>query len=496
MGARLVVRVARALIGLATLTATVAATACDRTSIAATAHDSTTTSPPPVTAALSAHDWTRFGFDVGRSSASPDSIAIDSTNAASLTRTQISIDGTVDAAAIFLHGVTVAGASHDVLFVTTTYGKTVAIDASSGTTLWEFTPPGYSSFAGSAQITTTTPVADPSRQFIYAASPDGSIRKLAVADGRVVWTTPITTLPAREKIASPLNFDRGHVIAVTGGYIGDAAPYQGHVSVLDASNGGVLHTWNSLCSDRAGLLTPSSCSQSGSAIWGRAGAVIDSATGEIYVTTGNARWDGLTNWGDAVLALDANATHLIGNYTPANTQTLNNTDADLGSTSPVLLGGGLVAQGGKDGHIRVLKWSDMRGTVANSGGEVQLLSTPSGNALFTAPAVWRASDGTWVFAADGGGTQAWKLSGGQLTSVWRNGNSGTSPVVAGGLVFVYDPGGSLRIYTARGGNQVARLTMGSGHWNSPIVVDRMVMVPEGNANSHQTSGVIDVFRLP
>jgi len=213
------------------------------------------------------------------------------------------------------------------------------------------------------------------------------------------------------------------------------------------------------------------------------------------VATGNARWDGRTNWGDAVLELDANATTLVGNYTPTNTQTLDETDADLGSTSPVLLGGGLVAQGGKDGHLRVLDWSAMRGTTAHQGNEAQMMSTPSGNGLFTAPAVWRAGDGTWVFAADGGGTEAWKLTGGQLVSAWRNGNAGTSPVVAGGLLFVYDAGGSLRVYAARSGNALARYTLGSGHWNSPIVVDGMIVLPEGDANGHRTTGTLNIFRV-
>ena len=86
--------------------------------------------------------------------------------------------------------------------------------------------------AGSAQITTATPVADPSREWIYAASPDGQIQKLAVADGHAVWRRSITKLPSREKIASSLNFAGGHVIATTGGYIGDAPPYQGHVAMI------------------------------------------------------------------------------------------------------------------------------------------------------------------------------------------------------------------------------------------------------------------------
>ena len=110
-------------------------------------------------------------------------------------------------------------------------------------------------------------------------------------------------MPSREKIAASLNFEQGHVIATTGGYIGDAPPYQGHVAVIDAASGALLHVWNSLCSNRTGLLFPATCPASDSAIWGRAGAVVDPKTGDLLVATGNAPWDGHTNWGDAVLRL-------------------------------------------------------------------------------------------------------------------------------------------------------------------------------------------------
>ena len=148
------------------------------------------------------------------------------------------------------------GATHDAFFVTTTYGITLAIDAANGKILWRWTPPAYSHLAGSAQITTATPVADPSRKWIYTASSDGRIQKLTVASGHVVWRRSITREPSTEKIAASLNFANGHVIATTGGYIGDAPPYQGHVVVIAPGNGRLLHVWNSLCSNRHGLLDP------------------------------------------------------------------------------------------------------------------------------------------------------------------------------------------------------------------------------------------------
>jgi outer membrane protein assembly factor BamB len=459
-----------------------------------TAVDSTVHPVAPGDTTVAHVDWLRFGVDVGRSSDLAAPTGITAANVGALHRQQVSIDGTVDASPIYLHAVQIRGKPHDAFFVTTTYGKTLAIDADSGTVLWEYTPATYGSVAGSRQITTSTPVADPDRQFIYAASADGHVQKLAVADGHVVWSTAITQLPTREKIASPLNYFNGSVVAVTGGYIGDAPPYQGHVAILDAATGSLAHVWNSLCSDQHALLDPSACSETRSAIWGRAGAVIDSATGNIFVATGNATWDGRTNWGDAVIELSPDATQIVANYTPSNTAQLDDEDADIGSTSPVLLGGGFIAQGGKDGKIRVLSLQQIAGTTPHKGGEAQVVSTPSGADLFTAPAVARAGTPT-LYAADGGGTEAWGVSGGQLQPLWKNGNAGTSPVVAGGLLYVYDPGGSLRVYDPPTGHLVATLAAGSGHWNSPIVVDGRIALPEGSSNAHATRGVLDIWRL-
>ena len=445
------------------------------------------------TVAVSSKDWTRFGWDARRSSDDPHATGITAANVGSLTRQQVQLPGTVDSSAIYLRGVKIGGKSHDAFFVTTTYGITLAIDAADGKILWRWNPPGYSHWAGSAQITTATPVADPSRKWIYAASPDGRIQKLSVSTGHSVWRRAITLLPALEKIAASLNFAGGHVIATTGGYIGDYPPYQGHVALIDPKKGKLLRVWNSLCSYWHVLIYPSRCPHSDSAIWGRAGAVVLPGSGKLLVATGNALWNGREYWGDSVLELSAKA-KLIGNYTPTDTAKLNNDDLDLGSTSPVYLTSKLIAQGGKDGKIRLLSLARMRGTKPHKGHELQIVSTPSGSELFTAPAVWRSGKKIWLIAADNGATQAWSLSGGRLHSVWHNGNPGTSPVIAGGLLYICDPNGGLNVYEPATGKLITTLDSGGGHWNSPIVTDGRIALPEGNANDHATSGVLDIWR--
>jgi outer membrane protein assembly factor BamB len=433
-----------------------------------------------------------FGFDSARQNAGPTVTGITRKNVGNLVRRQVKLPGTVDSSPIYLHAVKVAGKVHDTLFVTTTYGITLAIDAGSGRILWRFTPPTYSSYAGSAQITTMTPVADPDRTAIYAGAPDGEIRKLSVANGRQLWATSITDDPTHEKLASALNLAGGLVLAATAGYIGDAPPYQGHVVTLDPTTGRIVGVWNALCSDRHQIIQPSSCPSSDSAIWGRSAPVVDPASGDLLVATGNGPFDGKTDWGDSVVVLSPDGKQLLKHWTPANQARLNQQDLDLGSTAPALLSGGYFVQGGKDGQLRLLQLAKLAGADPTTGGDLQAVPVPGPTDLFSEPATWQ---GTWVFLADSGGTAAWTLVNGRLQQAWSNTVGGTSPVLAGGLLYV-QWSGDIHVYAPRTGQIVGDLPIGDAHWQSPIVVDGRIAAGEGDANDHATSGVLDIYRLP
>jgi hypothetical protein len=112
--------------------------------------------------------------------------------------------------------------------------------------------------------------------------------------------------------------------------------------------------------------------------------------------------------------------------------------------------------------------------------------------VLSEPAVW---DGKWVFVGTGSGTQALRFSGGRLRPAWANRTGGTSPVVAGSLLYVAGDG-AVHVYLPASGREVATLSSGAVHWQSPIVADGRVAVAEGDANSHATTGVLDVYRLP
>ena len=147
-------------------------------------------------------------------------------------------------------------------------------------------------------------------------------------------------------------------------------------------------------------------------------------TGDLLVATGNAKFDGRTNWGDSALMLSPDASRLLQNWTPTDQATLNATDGDLGTTVPAVLSSRLAVQGGKDGKLRLLSLARMNGKgghSAKTGGELQTLPLSAG--LFTAPAVWKG----WVFCGTFSGTQAFRLVGSRLRQAWSNGTAGHEP---------------------------------------------------------------------
>jgi hypothetical protein len=467
-------------------------------SAATTSASAAPTSGPQLT------EWPEFGLDPQRSDATNQPTGVTAANVGQLQRRTVKLAGTIDSSPIYLRA-TVRSAEGSVIVATSSYGRTFAIDAASGKLLWTFTPPGYAGWEGGAMITTTSPVADPDGRFVYAASPNGLVHKLALASGHEVskgtWPVSVTRDPTREKMGAALNLDGPYVIAATGGYIGDVPVYQGHVALISRQSGKVEAVFNSLCANRREIIVPKSCPESDSAVLSRGGAVVEEGGKRILFDTGNATWDGKRYFGDSVIELTVPGLRRRQSFTPTNQAQLNSNDLDLGSSAPALLGGNRVLVAGKDGVMRVLNLSKLDGHPpggpARLGGEVQTLPTPGDTQLFTAPAVWHHGSETTVFVADFDATAAYSLRGGRLHQLWETPVPGTSPIVAGGLLYVYEPEtGGIRVYAPSSPKPLAELPGSPGHWNSPIVVDGHVIEPEGNANDHSGSGTIDIFTAP
>jgi outer membrane protein assembly factor BamB len=458
------------------------------------------------TTSVPAGDWPTFDYNTQRSGVGPADTGITRANLGSLRRITVKLPGTVDEAPIELAGITIRGRARDVIIVTTSYGRTLALDAASGRRLWEFAPTSIDPLLHTPQITTATPVADPDRAYVYVTTPDGYVHKLQVATGKQVWQTRITDDPHREKLAGSLNIADGELLVVTDGYDGDTPTYQGHIVTIALDTGAITHIFNTLCSNiRTIINPPSDCSASDSAIWGRPGTVIEPDTGDILIATGNGTFNGTTDWGDSVLELSPTL-ELLHNWTPVNQQQLNTDDWDLGSTEPALLpfvdGSRLAVQAGKEGLLQLLNLNRLDGARGpagpRTGGQLQDIPAPGQSNVDTQPAVWQAGSRTYIFVADDSGTAAYTLTAKhRLRVAWKDSDAGTSPVVAGGLLYDYDlESGVLNVMNPRTGHIYRSLPAAPGHWNSPIVVGGRVILPVGNDNDHLTAGELFIYHLP
>ena len=467
-----------------------------------------------------AANWPVFGFDSARSGVDGSRPVLTAKNVERLhARWQVALGGTADSTPILLERVDIDGASRAMLFQTTTKGTTLGIDATSGRIVWRsftqlpkagfsLTNLAYRTVFGAA-ITNSTPAADPSGRAVYAPGLDGLVHKLDAASGAELdapgFPLRLTVMPQTEKDASPLNVANGYLYAATSGYNGDFQPYDGHIVALRLHDG-ATRIFNTLCSNDRNLPTPDSCPHGGSGIWSRGGVVVDpdpAMHGRIYAATGNGHFDanaGGRDYGDSVVALNAGLNALAGSYTPAGFQSLDDSDADLGSTSPALLPRQkasrtplMLVQGGKD---RVLRLVD-RAKLPGVGGELQTIGLA--DRLFSTPAVWSDSSGhVWVYLGLPDEVDAYRLDTdargtSRLVRAWHvapghTEREGTSPVVSNGIVFVaFD--GALVGLDARTGKTLwnsalrsAGRTIGPVHWQSPIVVNGWVYCSDQNGN--------------
>ncbi|HTZ54989.1 MAG TPA: PQQ-binding-like beta-propeller repeat protein [Candidatus Acidoferrum sp.] len=444
-------------------------------------------------------NWPVFGHDPARSGVDVGDTTLNATNVSTLVeKWQISFgSGNVaDSTPILLANVEIGNTAQQMLYQTDKNGETFAIEAQTGKVIWTYSTSG-------PNITQSTPAADPSGTAIYVPGIDGKVHKLNAATGAEMivpgFPATITTIPGTEKDASALNVANGYLYATTSGYDGDAPYYDGHVVSVNLSTG-ATNVFNSLCSSQTTLPTNTSCTQSDSGIWSRGGAVVDpypSMNGEVYVATGNGLYDGNEYFGDSVIALTANLS-MIGSYTPTTYASLQSGDVDLGSTSPALLPAQststtplMLVQGGKDSTLRLLNRSPLPGV----GNELQEIPLP--DRLYATPAVWTSAAGvTYIFFGLSNEIDAYELvtSGAGVSSLvpaWvaHDGSTaaqGTSPVVSNGIVFVAMDN-AIYALSAQTGSELwssasTAHSIGSVHWQSPIVINGWVYCSDKNGN--------------
>jgi outer membrane protein assembly factor BamB len=450
----------------------------------------------------------RFNYDPAHSGNAPDTQTINATTVGGLRQLwRVPLGGVADSPPIYLHDMVFPDHSrHDVLYVDAKDGTLVALDAHTGCVFWRV-------HRGGPEWTTSSPTADPSRRYVYFYGLDGFVHKVGATDGQEVtsggWPVQITNTPAREKGSAPLNIVNGRLYAAVSTYAPEIPPNIGHLVVINLATAST-HVFNTVCSNITHLLAPTDCATSGAGIWARATAAVDPVTGNVFVATANAEFDGRTSWGDSVLELNADGTRLLDSWTPTNEETLDDNNWDLGSTGPALLpqihGSTtpyLLVQGGKDGVLHLLNRQNLsgQGGPGHIGGDLQAIDNP-GCTMYPQPAVWQdaTNGGTWVFTADYCGMTGYQVvtDGKGNTSLqlqWHLATITTSPVLAGGVLFAASSGALLALDPESGAQlwssaePSASSALGNIHWESPIIVGGKVYLTD-------ESGALIAYGLP
>lgn len=461
--------------------------------------------PTPTTTSLVA--WPSFNGGGARSGVNTSEHIISRGNVGQLTRLwQQTLPDVADSSIVEQPGINTAGGTRTLLFVTTKSGNLLALDAATGQTVWRRDSSG-------PKITNSSPALDPSGRFVYSYGLDGKVHRYAVGSGAEVtgsgWPATMTLMTQDEKGGTAINISNGYFYMGIGGYVGDAGHYQGHVVAVNLATGRTT-IFNTLCATVRQLLNnvptaPNYCAALRSAVWSRAGAVIDPLTGNVFIATGNGPFDANTgghDYGDSVLELSPDLSRLIDTYTPNNYMQLDAQDADLGSASPALLprqNGSrtpyLAVQAGKDQKLRLLNRQNLsgRGGPNHVGGEVQSVSLPQGCAVLTQPAVWNDPTGvTWVFVANDCGFSAFKVvtSNGvtRLQLAYQNKVMGSSPYIANGVLFVQGNNVLYALAPTTGtilwssALRSAGGSIGELHWQSPLIVNGHVYAVDMNGH--------------
>ncbi len=422
----------------------------------------------------------------------------------------VTIPDTCDGSPVYVSSIPTVNGIHDFLIMTTMYGGTVALDAFTGQTIWQTTPPK------GPRWTTSSPAISPDRRLVYSYGLDGYVHRYRISDGSEIggegWPQLVTRKGEVEKVSSSLSIvttkdHHNYLYVTTAGYPepGDDGDYQGHLVVIDLDDDS-RKVFNAACSDKEMLFVANGdesndCTHVQSGIWGRAPVAYDPVSDRILITTSNGDYDadrGGYNWGDSIIALRPDGSTDGGtpldSYTPAEYQTLQDLDLDFGSVSPLILPLAertrfprIALQTGKDHVLRLVDIENLsgQGGPRHVGGELSKTPVPQGGIVIARPAAWLAPDGTtWVFVTTYLGASGLAVVSRdgvpQLEPRWTNSLDGATPVVVNGVLYFARNHELVALNPQTGERLWSDDSIGPIHWQSPIVVNGRIYVCDHN----------------
>jgi hypothetical protein len=341
-------------------------------------------------------DVTTYHNDISRTGANTEETILTPANVNSTQFGKLfttAVDGDVYAQPLYLAGVSIAGAAHNVLYIATEHDSVYAIDADSGAIYWQINliPAGGRTVNSNTDVQagctdlvpeigiTGTPVIDTTTGTLYV------VAKSWVNGGAEQYLHAIDVATSAEKFGGPVKIAAsvpGAGYDAVGNVVSFSPLFENQRTALLLENGHVVMGWSSHCDVdpyHGWVMSYSASSLAQEAvfndspngkrngIWMSGGGFAADASGNIYLPTGNGTWNGTSDLGDSIVKLgppSGGVFPLADYFTPYNQANLASNDIDVAAGGLVLLpalssGQQLLAQQGKQGTIYLLDRNDM-----------------------------------------------------------------------------------------------------------------------------------------
>ena len=403
-------------------------------------------------------DVTTYKNDVGRSGLNATETRLTLSNVASASfglLHNVPMDGKVDAQPLYLSQLSIAGGTHNVVFVATEHGSVYALDANSGATLWQVSllksGETTSGSLGCNQVipeigVTATPVIDRGAGangtiFIVAMSLDASsnyhqrLHALDITTGAELLggpaeiTASVATAAGGANMFVPAQYEERAALLLANGAI-----YTSFTSHCDAQPySGWIMTYAEGTLAQSAVLNVGPNSNAGPAIWMAGGGPAADGAGNVFLLTANGTFEptlnaqgfpNLGDFGNSFVKITNSGTSLaVADYFAlTNAVTESAADTDLGSGGALLLpdvtdAGNtvqhLVVGAGKDGNIYVVNRDSMGKFSATANNIYQQLNGALPGGIWSTPAYFNS---TLYYADAGGSLKAFSLVAARLVA--------------------------------------------------------------------------------
>ena len=277
--------------------------------------------------------------------------------------------------------------------------------------------------------------------------------------------------PAAQLQRAALALDAGEVVIGYGGNDGDCSTYHGWLVAVSES-GGSEHTFE---------VDPGSGDDEG-AIWGSGNGPVVDSSGNLWVATGNGNSGSTFGYQESVVKLGPSL-NVLDYWAPANWQSLDSSDLDLGSSEPVLLPNNLVFEIGKAGVGYLLNASNLGHEGAKPLYQAQACSGSWGGGIYSGGIIYvTCADGLRALTLNASASSFSPLAGWHVTS-----SVDGPPTIAGDLLWATDAGtndGSTLygLNPQTGQVVVNRATPSTEHFATPSASDGKLFLGTGETS--------------